>query len=155
LAPVDLVYSATPDLRVLLATTAFCILSALVFSLGPARSLSKSSIVTTLKDGEHAAKSARGRAVLSPRNLLVMGQIALSLTLLTAAGLFIRSAQTTAKVDPGFRIENTLLMEMDPNLAGYNETRGRQIYKSVLDRVRAIPGVQSAGIAATVPFGMV
>lgn len=155
LAPVDLVYTATPDLRVLLATAAFCILSALVFSLGPARSLQKTSIITTLKDGEHFVKSGFARSIFLPRNLLVIGQVALSLTLLTAAGLFIRSARTTASVDPGFRIENTLLLEMDPSLAGYNEARGRQIYRSVLDRTRATPGVQSAAVAATVPFGMV
>jgi putative ABC transport system permease protein len=155
LAPIDLVYTAAPDLRVLLATTAFSIFSALVFSLGPARSLSKSSIVTTLKDGEHEGKVRLGRATFSPRNLLVMGQIALSLMLLTAAGLFIRSARTTASVDPGFRIEQSLMIEVDPSLAGYNEARGRQIYRTLLDRLRATPGVESASVAATVPFGMV
>ena len=154
LAPVDLVVSAIPDLRVLLATTGFCVLSALVFSLGPARNLSTLSIVTSLKDGEQG-KPGAGRAVFSPRNLLVMGQIALSLTLLTAAGLFLRSAVATANVHPGFRIENSLLIEVDPSLAGYNEGRGRLIYKEVLDRVRATPGVESASLAATVPFGMV
>lgn len=155
LAPVDLVYTSTPDFRVLSATAAFCILSALVFSLGPARSLQKTSIITTLKDGENSIHSSFARATFSPRNLLVIGQVALSLTLLTAAGLFIRSAQSTASSNPGFRIANTLLLEMDPSLAGYNEARGRQIYKSVLDRTRATPGVQSAALAATVPFGMV
>jgi predicted permease len=156
LAPIDLVYNAAPDLRVLIATTGFCVLSALVFSLGPARSLSKSSIVTALKNGEYQGKFAgSGRATFSPRNLLVMAQIALSLMLLTAAGLFIRSSRTTAKVDPGFRIENSVLIELDPSLAGYDETRGRQLYRAVLDRLRAIPGVESASVAATVPFGMV
>jgi len=155
LAPIDLVYSPAPDLRVLLATIAFCVLSALIFSLGPARSLSKSSIVTTLKDGEHQGKVRLGRATFSPRNLLVMGQIALSLMLLTAAGLFIRSARTTASVDPGFRIEQSLMIEVDPSLAGYDEAHGRQIYRTLLDRLRATPGVQSASVAATVPFGMV
>jgi predicted permease len=154
LAPVDLVVSAAPDFRVLLATAGFCGLSALVFSLGPARNLSKSSLVTSLKDGEQG-KPGSGRAVSSPRNLMVVGQIALSLTLLTAAGLFLRSARTAANVDPGFRIENEMIIEVDPSLAGYNETRGRQIYRQVLDRVRATPGVQSAGLAATVPFGMI
>ena len=154
LAPVDLVVTSAPDFRVLLATSGFCVLSALVFSLGPARKLSKSAIVTSLKDGEQG-KPGSGRSVFSPRNLLVIGQIALSLTLLTAAGLFLRSARTTANVEPGFRIENSLLIEADPSLAGYDEARGRQIYKEVLDRVRATPGVQSASLAATVPFGMV
>jgi len=155
LAPIDLVYNAVPDFRVLLATTGFCVLSAIIFSLGPARSFSKSSIVTTLKSGETQGKVGFGRAALSPRNLLVVGQIALSLTLLTAAGLFIRSARRTEKVQPGFRIENSVLIELDPSLAGYDEARGRQLFKTVLDRLRAVPGVESASMAATVPFGMV
>src|SRR5262249_17765094 len=48
----------------------------------------------------------------------------------------------------------SLLIEVDPSLAAYNEGRGRQIYERVLARVRATPGVQSASLAATVPFGM-
>ncbi len=155
LAPVDLVYNAAPDLRVLLATAGFCVLSAIIFSLGPARSASKASIVNTLKSGETQEKVGIGWARFSPRNLLVIGQIGLSLTLLTAAGLFIRSARATEGVEPGFRIENSTLIEVDPSLVGYDEAHGRQIFRAVLDRVRAVPGVESASMAATVPFGMV
>jgi predicted permease len=155
LAPIDLVYNAAPDFRVLLATTGFCVLSAIIFSLGPARSASKASIVTTLKSGETQEKVGIGRARFSPRNLLVVGQIALSLTLLTAAGLFIRSARTTQEVQPGFRIENSTLIEVDPSLAGYDEAHGRQLFRAVLERLRTVPGVESASMAATVPFGMV
>ena len=155
LAPVELVYNAAPDFRVLLATSGFCILSAIIFSLGPARSASKASIVSTLKSGETQEKVGIGWARFSPRNLLVIGQIGLSLTLLTAAGLFIRSAHATQAVEPGFRIENSTLIEVDPSLVGYDEAHGRQIFRAVLDRVRAVPGVESASMAATVPFGMV
>lgn len=155
LAPIDLVYNAAPDLRVLLATTGFCVLSAIIFSLAPARSASKTSIVNTLKSGETQEKVGAGWARFSPRNLMVVGQIALSLTLLTAAGLFIRSAKSTQDVEPGFRIENSTLIEVDPSLIGYDEAHGRQVFRAVLDRLRAVPGVESASMAATVPFGMV
>jgi predicted permease len=155
LAPIDLVYNSAPDFRVLLATAGFCVLSAIIFSLGPARSASKASIVTTLKSGETQERVGIGWARFSPRNFMVVGQIALSLTLLTAAGLFIRSARTTQQVEPGFRIENSTLIEVDPSLVGYDEARGRQVFRAVLDRVRAVPGVESASMAATVPFGMV
>jgi macrolide transport system ATP-binding/permease protein len=155
LAPIDLVYNAAPDLRVLLATTGFCVFSAIIFSLGPARSASKTSIVNTLKSGETQERVGVGWARFSPRNLMVVGQIALSLTLLTAAGLFIRSARSTQDVEPGFRIENSTLIEIDPSLVGYDEAHGRQIFRAVLDRLRAVPGVESASMAATVPFGMV
>jgi predicted permease len=155
LAPLDLVYNSAPDFRVLLATSGFCVLSAIIFSLGPARSASKASIVTTLKSGETQEKIGIRWARFSPRNLMVVGQIALSLTLLTAAGLFIRSARTTQQLDPGFRIENSTLIEVDPSLVGYDEAHGRQIFHALLDRLRAVPGVESASMAATVPFGMV
>ena len=156
LSPIDLVYSGGPDLRVLLATLGFCGFSTLVFSLGPAWSQCRPDIVSGLKQGEYE-ESDRGkpRRLFSRRNLLVMSQLSLSLVLLTAAGLFVRSSLRVAQVEPGFRMDDGVIAEVDPSLAGYNETRGRQIYAALLDRLRAVPGVQSASLAATVPFGMI
>ncbi|MGH9745844.1 MAG: FtsX-like permease family protein, partial [Candidatus Acidiferrales bacterium] len=156
LAPLDLVYTAGPDVRVLGATIGFCLLSTLLFGLGPAWNLSKRSLLSGLKIGERADEtSARGRGVFSRRNILVMGQIALSLMLLSAAGLFIRSSVHAANVEPGFRTSGEIVAELDANLAGYNEARGREIYREVVDRLRATPGVESVGFASTIPFGMV
>ena len=152
LAPLDLVYSATPDLRVLAATFGFCLFSTLLFGVGPAWSLSRPDLVTDLKDGERGGKG--GKRLFSRGNLLVMGQICLSLTLLTAAGLFTRSALRAAGIAPGFRIANSIVIELDPSLAGYNQTRGRETYRALLARLQALPGVESASLAATVPFGM-
>ena len=156
LSPIDLVYSGGPDLRVLLATLGFCGLSTLLFSLGPAWSQCRPDIVSGLKQGEYE-ESDRGkpRRLFSRRNMLVMSQLSLSLVLLTAAGLFVRSSLRVAQVEPGFRMDDGVIAEVDPSLAGYNETRGRQIYAALLDRLRAVPGVQSASVAATVPFGMI
>jgi predicted permease len=84
-----------------------------------------------------------------------MGQICLSLTLLTAAGLFLRSATRAAGMAPGFRIANSIVVELDASLAGYNQTRGRETYRALLARLKALPGVESASLAATVPFGIV
>jgi predicted permease len=84
-----------------------------------------------------------------------MGQIALSLMLLSAAGLFIRSSVQAARLEPGFQVSGEILAEVDASLAGYNETRGRETYLAILERLRAIPGVDSVGSAATVPFGIV
>jgi predicted permease len=156
LSPIDLLYNGAPDTRVLLATIGFCVLSALLFSLGPARSLSKTGIVAALKNGESEdSLTGMSRIVFSRRNLLVMGQIALSMTLLTAAGLFIRSSVTAAHVAPGFRIDNGLLIEVDPSLAGYDEAHGRLLYRTLVERLRGVPGIESVGMAATVPFGMI
>jgi predicted permease len=155
LAPFDLIYNAGPDARVLIATLAFCTFSTLLFAFGPAWSLSKPDIVPGLKESSLDADWRGQRRLFSRRNLLVVSQISLSLMLLTAAGLFVRSAQRAARVEPGFRIENGLLLEVDPSLAGYDEAHGRQIYRQLLDRVKSIPGVESASIAAAVPFGVV
>jgi predicted permease len=144
LAPLDLVFSASPDIRVLAATGSFCLLSTLLFGFGPAWKLSKPNLVRDLKEG-----------TLSHRNLLVIGQLSLSLALLTCAGLFVRSAFQAARVDPGFRMDNVLLAEVDASLAGYDEAHGRQLYPVLLERLKSLPGVESAAIAATVPFGMV
>ncbi len=156
LVPIDIIYSAVPDMRVLLATTGFCLLSTLVFGLGPALNLSRRNLVSDIKSSDRSDfQPGRLRGVFSRRNLLVMGQIALSLVLLSAAGLFIRSAVQSARLEPGFRVQNEILAEVDTALAGYDEPRGREVYRALEERLRGTPGVESVGFAATVPFGMV
>lgn len=155
LAPVAIVYSASPDVRVVSATAVFCILSTIIFSVWPAWRLSKPDVSSDLKEsmGEEAAGGAR--RLFSRRNLLVTAQLALSLMMLSAAGLFVRSALRAARVEPGFSLDNEVLAEVDPRLAGYDEARGRQLYPMLLARLRSIPAVESASLAATVPFGMI
>lgn len=156
LAPFDIVYAAGPDIRVLFATIGFCVLSTILFGLGPAWNLSGRSLFASLKIGDRADfPTSRRRGIFSRRNLLVMGQISLSLMLLSAAGLFIRSSVQAARVQPGFRMSGEMLAEVDASLAGYDETRGRGIYRGVVDRLQTIPGVESVSLAATVPFGMI
>ncbi|MGB8477006.1 MAG: ABC transporter permease [Candidatus Acidiferrum sp.] len=156
LAPLDIVYAAGPDIRVLFATIGFCVLSTILFGLGPAWNLSGKSIFASLKIGDHSGFAAgRRRGIFARRNLLVMGQISLSLMLLSAAGLFIRSSVQAARVEPGFRLQGEILAEVDASLAGYDEGRGREVYRAVEERLQTIPGVESVSVAATVPFGMI
>jgi predicted permease len=156
LAPVELVYAGGPDVRVLAATMGFCLFSTLLFGLAPAWSLTKPNIVSGIKDGEYEdIASGNRRRLFSRRNTLVMSQVALSLVLLTAAGLFIRSANRAANVDPGFRLDNGVVAEVDPSLAGYDETHGRQLYRTLLARLGSVPGVEGASLAGTVPFGAI
>ena len=152
IGPIDPVYSATPDVRVLAATFGFCLLSTLLFGFMPAWNLSRPDLVTDLKDG--ARGGSGGKRLFSGGNLLVMGQICLSLTLLTAAGLFARSARRAGDMAPGFRIDNSIVVELDAGLAGYDQARGRETYGALLDRLKALPGVESASLANTIPFGM-
>jgi predicted permease len=155
LVPFDLMIPTSPDVRVLAATMGFCLFSTLLFGFFPAWNLSRPNLVSDLRSSDNADSSAGRGRLFSRRNLLVIAQVSLSLTLLTAAGLFVRSSAQLAGAKPGFQLDNRVVAEFDAGLAGYNETRGRQVYTALLDRLKSMPEVESAGLAATVPFGMV
>jgi predicted permease len=156
-APLAIVFPMTPDVRVLAATFLFCLFATVVSGLGPAMKLSRLEVFPQLKEqaGEGGAISnARGRFwLLAPRNALVVMQIGLSLALLATGGLFVRGSLAAANSDPGFRLESGALFELDAALAGYDSARSQQLYGAVLDRVRALPGVEATSLASTVPFG--
>jgi len=155
LAPVDIVYDARPDVRVLAFTLLFCALSTVVFGLFPAWKLSKPDVWIDLKENTAEDSAGRKRRLFSRGNMLVMAQLSLSLMMLTAAGLFVHSAVRASNIQPGFSMENEVLAEVDASLIAYDEVRGRQLYGALKDRLRQVPGVQSVAIAATVPFGSV
>jgi predicted permease len=154
LVPLDLVYEAAPDVRVLAGTLAFSVVSTVIFALFPAWKLSKPDVWFDLKANTGEDVASRTRRLFSRGNLLVMAQLSLSLMMLAAAGLFVRSAVRAANIQPGFSLENEVLAEVDAGLTNYDEARGRQLYSALRERLRRIPGVQSVAMAATVPFGM-
>jgi predicted permease len=152
-SPVPLTFDAQPDIRVLVATLAFAVMSTLVFGLGPAWRLARTDIVPELKDqGSEAGPRGRLRW-FGARNVLVVTQIALALALLTAAGLFTKGAMKAGQADPGYRLDGQVLASVDSALAGYDETQGRQVYRRLIERLRGIPGVQAASMASVVAFG--
>ena len=140
------------DWRVLLGTLGFCFLGTLFFGLGPAWQMTRGDIVGDLKQQSNP-EPRRGRGLPAPRDLLIVGQVALSLALLTAGGLFLRGAVAASSADPGFAFERGLLLETDPSLAGYDEVQGRTVYRDLLPRLRALPGVDAVSMASMVPFG--
>ncbi len=155
-APIQIVFAAAPDARVLAATFVFCLLSTLLFSLGPSWNHARPNLTAQLKsDDQTGAVGGKGRRLWSRRNLLVIGQLALSLVLLSTAGLFVRSALEAIRVEPGFRMDRGLLVEVDPSLAGYDQIQSANVTRTMVERLRTIQGVESASLAATVPFGMV
>jgi predicted permease len=148
--PLVVTFEARPDVRVLLATMCFGAVSTVIAGLGPAWRVTRPDVLPDLK--EQPADQAGGRR-LSMRNALVVGQIALSLALLTAAGLFMRGAIKAAMADPGFPLEGGVIANIDPGMAGYDEARARGAIRRILQTVRSTPGVQSASLASLVPFG--
>ncbi|MGO9317981.1 MAG: ABC transporter permease [Terracidiphilus sp.] len=150
--PVAIFFRSGANPAVFAATLGFCALATLCFALWPAIKLTRTDLLTDLK--EHAGEDAAPhRFSWFTRNALVVAQITLSLGLLAAAGLFVRSALKAGSVETGFHAAPTILVEADASLGGYDQTRSLQLFRAVNDRLAALPGVQSASISAIVPFG--
>jgi predicted permease len=138
------------DWRVLLGTMAFSLFATLIFAAGPALASTARAAAVDLK--RHTGDEGRGPGGVRMRNVLVIGQIALSLLLLSSGGLFMMSAIDASTVDPGFRLDGGLIVQVDPALARYDEARGRQAHLALLERLRAIPGIEAVTIGSSPPF---
>ena len=138
------------DWRVLLGTMAFSLLATLVFAAGPALASTARAAAVDLK--RHTGDEGRGPGGVRMRNVLVIAQIALSLLLLSSGGLFMMSAIDASAVDPGFRLDGGVIVQVDPALARYDEARGRQAHLALIDRLRAVPGVEAVTIGSSPPF---
>jgi predicted permease len=136
-----------PSWRLPLAAVALAVSSTMFFALGPALALSRPAVVSDLKETPRPRR--RGRV----GSFLVGAQIAVSLSLVAAGGLFVRAAINAAVADPGFPLEHQLIVSTDPALAGYGQARSKNLYRDALERVRSIPGVERASLASIVPFG--
>ena len=143
--------SVSVDRRVLLATLAITFASGILFGILPALRASGMNPANVLKDESGAMAGGRRKARLSSG--LAVAQIALSLTLLVSAGLFIRSFRATQHFDPGFNQRNVLLASYDLFPNGYKQADGTAFDRQVLNNVAAVPGVLSAGLADWVPLG--
>src|SRR5947199_894324 len=151
--PFKIVWSTGANPAILAATFGFCLLGTLMFALGPALKISRSAVITDLK--EHAGEDVmRRRWKFLPRNPLVSVQIAFSLALLTAAALFVRGAGKAASVDSGLKPGASYLLEVDASLAGYEPKRAQELYHNLNGRLAALRGVEQVSISATVPFGL-
>ncbi|MEZ5286884.1 MAG: ADOP family duplicated permease [Vicinamibacterales bacterium] len=154
LLPITIVLEGALSPALVAATVLFCLLATTWFALGPALRHSRADVIDDLKP--HAGDDAPvRRRWFVPRHPLVVGQVALSLALLIAAGLFVRMARTGLEVDFGYRAAGTVLAEVDGSLAGYDGPQILDLYQRVESRLDAIPGVESASVGALVPLGMV
>jgi predicted permease len=150
----DIVFNTRPDWRILACTFGACLFSVLIFGLGPAWKLSRINVTAHLKEQVGDEMQGRVGRLFSLRSFLVVGQLALSIALLTSAGLFAKGALTAARANPGFSFDHLALVETDAALAGYDETKGQQVNLQLVERLRALPGVEAATLAYLVPFGL-
>ena len=144
----------TPNFAVLAATFIFCLLATMLFSLGPALKATKADLVNDLKQqvGE-PARIGRFSRFFAPRHISVMAQIALSLMLLFAAGLFFRGAMKAAGLNPGFVAAGDLVTEMDFTLVKKEPADARREIFNIIQRTRELPGVKAVGVGTMLPYG--
>jgi predicted permease len=140
----------TPDARVLLFTAGVSLLTGILFGLAPAFAASRPDLAVELK--ERGAQARGGARVFGLRNLLVAGQVALSLVALVGAGLFVRSLGHAQRIDPGFDHEKLAVLTVDLGAQGYDEARAREFHRQVLERVAIVPGVERATLATVIPL---
>ena len=142
-----------PDATVLLATFLFCLAATMLFSLGPALKATRADLVKDLKEqvGE-PARIGRLSRFFAPRHISVMGQIALSLMLLFAAGLFFRGALKAAGLDPGFTAPGDLVSEFDFTLIKKTPADSRRLMFEIVQRARELPGVTASAIGTMLPY---
>ena len=137
------------DDRVLIVGLIVATTSALGSSLVPAWQSTRTDLVSNLRN---QTVDVPRRSRLWGRNILVCGQVALSLVLATVAVFLFRSYQGEYGRGPGFRTDHVLLMSFEPDLAGYDDARADRFYDQLRERARAIPGVKSAAFTSSVPF---
>jgi putative ABC transport system permease protein len=138
------------DLRILMATLGFCLIATLLFGLRPALRLSRRDIAEEMKASGGSVLGAirRRRSGLS-----VAGQIALAVVLVLVAALLTRSALETARPDPRFHLEDTLVVRIDPESAGYDKVRSIQACETLADHLASLPPVEALGTAPRLFYG--
>ena len=146
---IPVVISPQLDHRVLLFSLFSAIASALIFGLVPALQTSKSDLVPALKSAEPGT-GARRR--LLGRNVLVIGQVALSMILLIATGMLMDGFRKILVLNPGFRTDHLLTIELDTSLARYTPAQTQDFYKNLLNRARAVPGVRTVTLGKVIPL---
>ncbi len=150
--PIDIALSTELhiDGRVLLFTLIVSALTGVIFGLLPALQSTKPDLALALKD--EASLGGYRRSWL--RNSLVVSQVSLSLVLLICAGLALRALQRAQSLDPGFTPQNALEISFDLSMHGYDVTRAHDFRRRLLERMRALPGVQYAGLSYFVPLNL-
>lgn len=146
-APVPVFLDLSIDVRVMAFTTILAVAATLAFGMAPALSASRIDLVTALKGiGGDGAGHGRLRAAF------LVAQVAMSVLLLVTAGLFIRSFRNAQAIDTGFDASHVLTASIDLETRGYSDTRGRDLARSLVERLESAPTVVSANLVDIVPI---
>ncbi len=150
--PLDIPFNTTLalDQRVLLFTLVATVATTFLFGLAPALGAARTDIVGALKNQLSSGRMRR----LSVRDVLVGAQIAMSVILLVGTMLVLRSLQNALTINLGFNPRNASVVGFDVALQGYDEARGREFRKRLLERVSSMPGIESAAFGNSLPLSL-
>ena len=150
--PIDfpLALDVAVDWRVLLFSLLVSLVAGAIFGLAPALQATRLGLSQALHETSAQGGAARTRL----RSVLVVAQIAISLVVLIAAGLVVRTLQQLQTMSPGFDSTDALTMSFDLGLQGYDNNRGREFYRQLAERVQALPGVKSAAVSSYIPLSL-
>jgi len=138
------------DSRVFLFTFGISLLAGLVFGLAPALQASRPDLMTVLRN--EGTRGGGSRSRLQLRNVLVVGQVAVSLVLLIGASLLVRSLESASMMDVGFDDDRLAVLGVDLDLHGYDEEAGKAFFRQLVERASAVPGVESATLVQRLPL---
>lgn len=131
--------------RILLFAVVASVLTGLIFGLMPAMRSAAAGLFEALKQSGAASTDTRTRRFTA--NALVAGQVAFSLVLLVAAGLFVKTLWNIRSIDAGFQRDHLLLASAEPGALGMRGERLADFYRTLMDRVSSLPGVRSTAVA--------
>lgn len=137
-----------PDATVFAYMFLISLITGVAFGLAPAIESTKQDLTSALKATRHRPRVSLPRL----RNLLVIGQVAISLVLLIGAGLLVRGLQQAQSTDVRFDQKNLVVVSTDMTPQGYDEARASTLYAQLHERLKSLPGIKSVSLAEVVPF---
>jgi predicted permease len=148
------VLTLRPDATTLVFTTVVALLAAILFGCAPAWKAARLDLNSALNASTRGAMTGESKqgSRWNFRKLVVMGEVTVSLLLLTGAGLLVRTLSKLRDVNPGFNQDGLLLVSLDPTLLGYRGDRLATLYNQLPDAIRTVPGVRSVTMSAVPPL---
>jgi predicted permease len=146
--PDEISLDLAPDYRAIAFALVVSLVTGVVFGLAPALQAARADIAMRIRQDAPSSGARRTKA----SNALIVGQLALSLLLLVAAGLFLRALQRGNRIDPGFDSTGVSIASLNTESWGYDSTKGRAFYRELRTRLEAVPGVTAVSYSNVIPL---
>jgi predicted permease len=153
--PFAIQLSLRPDARILAFTFGVASLAAILFGLIPALRATRIDLSPVLKSGVSGSTTEAFHRRFPAAKILVVAQVAISLVLLVAAGLFVHSLQRLTGVSLGYNSSHLILFRINPSPAGYKGAAVPLLYRDLLEKFKAVPGVSGATLSTNGLFSHV